>query len=286
MLDAIRHTTNKGNIMSNRVSKTEWIANAKEEKKNLEIKLENFIKDALHSKVDMDKLMAHYRISGLYGYSLKNSILIKIQGGTIAQSYAKWQKLERCVNKGEKGRIKVFVPMFKNELNIVTGKKDEKLIGFKLAPVFDIEQTSGKELEYDHNSTESTTVSYEAVKTVLEGLAGVKAVEEYTGTARGYSNGKIMAVSSMSNDVDKIKTLVHEYAHHVLHTSKDLDKSKLSGAGKEVEAESVAHLVCSYLGLDYELSAGYVQGYKIGISEMRSGKVVACADKVIKTLKG
>jgi antirestriction protein ArdC len=272
--------------MSNRVSKTEWIANAKAEKKTLEVKLESFIKEALNSKVDMDALMAHYRISGLYGYSLKNSILIKIQGGTIAQSFAKWKKLERCVNKGEKGKIKVFVPMFKKDVDPMTGKKEETLVGFKLMPVFDIKQTSGKELTYDHNSTENTTVSYEDVKTVLEGLAGVKAIETYTGTARGWSDGKVMAVSSMSNDVDKIKTLVHEYAHHVLHTAKDMEKSKLSREGKEVEAESVAHLVCSYLGLDYELSAGYVQGYKAGIKEMRSGKVVFQADKVIKALKG
>ena len=117
-----------------------------------------------------------------------------------------------------------------------------KLIGFKLAPVFDIKQTEGKELEYDHNSTEEMDIPYTKLADVLAKLTGAEVVEELTGKARGYSDGKRLVVSSMSNDTDKAKTLIHEAAHHLVHTG-DKKAAKVSRAAGEVEAESVA--VCT-----------------------------------------
>lgn len=267
--------------MTERVSKQQWIENKKAEKKVLENKLDGFLKESLSSKGDMDKLTAHYKISGLYTHSFKNCILIHIQGGTIAQGFHRWKKSKRFVSKGEKSFIQVFAPIFKKERDELTGEVDEKLIGYKLVPVFDIKQTEGKDLEYDHNS--KGVADYKGIKSVLEELSGVKVVEEFTGSARGYSDGKKMAVSKMSNDVDKTKTLIHEYAHHVLHQNEN--KTNLSREAKEVEAESVAHLVCSYIGVDYSLSKEYVSNYKTGIADIRSSKVVKCAEKVIKEIR-
>ncbi len=269
--------------MTKRVSKADWKAGKDAEKKVLEGKLGNFLKDAIETKEGMAELTAHYRISGLYNYSFFNSILIHMQGGTIAQSFNKWKKLERCVVKGQKSNINVFAPMFKKE-TLADGTTDDKLIGFKLVPVFDVKQTDGKELEYDHNSVEEMDVPYAKIKTVMEALTGAEIVEEVTGEARGSSDGKKMKVSSMSNDTDKTKTALHEVAHHLVHTG-DKKESKVSRATGEVEAESVAYLVMSYLGLDFELSKAYVSNWKAGINDARHNLIIRTADKMIKALK-
>ena len=270
-------------MATKRLSKEEWKESKKAEKEALQNKLGSFLQDALETKDGMKDLTAHYRIQGLYAYSFYNSILIHMQGGTVAQSYGKWKKLERTVNKGEKGRIKVFVPMFKKE-KLADGSTDDKLIGFKLGPVFDVKQTEGKALEYDHNSDEAMDIPYERVASVMGKLTKAEVVEEATGTARGYSDGKRLVVSESSNDTDKTKTLIHESAHHLIHTG-DKKAEKVSSTTAEVEAESVAYLVMSYLGLDYELSKGYVANYKVGISSARTDLIVRTADKMIKGLK-
>jgi len=267
-----------------RVSKSEWIANKDNEKQILETKLGKFLKDAIETKEGMQALTEHYRISGLYNYSFYNSMMILMQGGRhcIAQSFNGWKKLERMVTKGEKSRISVYAPMFLKEKDAF-GNEEDKLIGFKLVPVFAQTQTTGKALEYDHNSVECMDVAYDKVAKVLTDLTGAKVIETFTGSARGYSDGKIMAVSEMSNDTDKCKTLIHEAVHTLIHCN---DKeSKVSREVKEVEAESTAYLVMSYLGLDFELSKAYVSAYKSGISDARHGIIIRSADKIIKALK-
>lgn len=206
-----------------------------------------------------------------------------MQGGTIAQSYNKWKAMKRIVTKGEKSKISIFRPMFKKEKD-ANGKEEQKLIGFKLAPVFDLKQTSGEPLKYDHNSAECMDVTYSKVSKVLGALTGAEVAEELTGNARGYSDGTKIVVSSMSNDTDKTKTLIHEAAHHLVHTGKDKAES-VDSATREVEAESVAYLVCSYLGLDYNLSKQYVKGYQAGIQDARHGLIIRTSDKIIKALK-
>jgi hypothetical protein len=272
--------------MSKRVSKAEYAQQKKAEQKALEAKLTSFLHTAMTSEGGLADLTAHYKISGLYKYSFYNSILIHMQGGTICQSFKNWKKLDRQVNKREKSRISVFAPMLIDEKDDAGNKTGEKIcIGFRMVPTFDISQTSGEELKYDHNSVD-TVKDYEGIKTKMEELAGTKVIEEFTGTARGWSNGAQVAVSSMSNDTDKTKTLIHEIAHHLMHTGPKADKkNKLSYSACEIEAESVTHLVNEYLGIEYELTASYVAGYKKGMDEIRVKKIVSTADKIIKALQ-
>ena len=266
-----------------RVSKAKYIENKNAEKTALESQLGSFLKDAIETKDGMDALTAHYRISGLYNYSFFNSILINMQGGTIAQSFNKWKAIGRMVNKGEKSKISIFRPMIKKEKD-VNGIEKEKLFGYKLSPIFDVKQTSGQALKYDHNSAECMNVTYSKVSKVLGALTGAEVAEELTGNSRGYSDGTKLVVSEMSNDTDKTKTLIHETAHHIVHTGKD-KAEKVSRETMEVEAESVAYLVCSYLGLDYSLSKQYVKGYQAGIQDARHGLIIRTSDKIIKALK-
>ena len=268
-----------------RLSKEDWKAEQKKKQGALEEQLNAFLMEAMTTENGLKALTDHYKISGLYGYSLYNNILIHMQGGTIAQSYAKWKNLGRCVSKGTKSNINIFVPLICKKKNPITGLDESVCFGFKMGAIFDISQTEGKELEYDHNS-EETDHDYDTIKAQMEELCGVKAEEEITGLGRGYSDGSKLVVSSMSNTTDKIKSLAHEVGHHLLHTGKNQNRNEVDHETREVEAESVSHLVCSYLDLPYELSAAYVASYKQGITKARIKRVVGAADKIIKALRG
>lgn len=262
-----------------RVSKEDYKNQKQEEKKVLESKLDSFLSNALTNKDNMDKLTAHYRISGLYGYSMFNSFLIALQGGQIAQSFSRWQNLNRCVNKGEKSHISIFAPIIKKEKDSDNNTK-EILIGFRLMPVFDVSQTNGEPLTYDHNSTDISTISYDDMKTKMEALCKIPVKEVASTSARGYATDDTLYISSLSNNTDKIKTLIHEVAHHILHHTNTQDK--VSHATREVEAESVSHLVSSYLQLDYDLSEAYISNWKAGIHTARTKAIISTADKIIK----
>jgi len=265
-----------------RMDKADYIEMKKGEQKELQHKLSNFLKDAIETKDGIADLVAHYRISGLYGYSMLNSILIKMQNGTIAQSFNGWKKLNRCVNAGEKSHINIFLPMFRKEKQL-DGTDESKLVGFKLAPIFNIDQTSGEELAYDHNSTETLDIPYAKVAKVMTELTGIDVVEEFTGEARGWTDGSKLVVSSMSNATDKCKTVIHEAIHSLLHIGKNSEN--LSRDTKEVEAESTTYLVLAYLGMDFDLSKTYVNSWQAGIADARTDLIIKTADKLIKALK-
>ena len=55
-------------------------------------------------------------------------------------------------------------------------------------------------------------------------------------------------------DIHIAKTLVHEYAQSILHKQTDKDQSQ-----REIEAESLAFVICDHFGLDTsEYSFGYI----------------------------
>ena len=64
----------------------------------------------------------------------------------------------------------------------------------------------------------------------------------------------------MNKDLDDIhiaKTLIHEYAHSILHKQTDKEQSQ-----REIEAESLAFVICDHFGLDTsEYSFGYIASY-------------------------
>ena len=88
-----------------------------------------------------------------------------------------------------------------------------------------------------------------------------------------------------------IKTLVHEIAHAKLHKPPDI----LSGLPakdkhqKEVEAESIAYVVCQHFGIDTsEYSLAYVAGWSKGkeLSELKSSlqTIHATAGEIIDAI--
>ena len=58
-------------------------------------------------------------------------------------------------------------------------------------------------------------------------------------------------------DLQIAKTLIHEYAHSILHKQTDKNQSQ-----REIEAESLAFVLCDHFGLDTsEYSFGYIASY-------------------------
>ena len=266
--------------------KKTWAINKSTELKS---KLDMMIDNAMTDTEAIKKLAAHYRINGLYSYSFYNSLLIAMQGGSIAQSYKNWQKLGRHVVKGEKARIYIYVPIIKTEKaeDVEIGKeKTEKVFlnRYIVKPVFDISQTGGEALEYDHNSDEDMTIDYADLKAKAGNLTSKAIVECITGGARGYVDNEKIAVSSMSNNIDKCKTLIHELAHDTLgHVGSDIETGV-----KEVEAEAATALVLAYFGIDFELTQSYINGWKDMVAnkdDIRRNKIIRTAQKIIDVLK-
>jgi antirestriction protein ArdC len=81
------------------------------------------------------------------------------------------------------------------------------------------------------------------------------------------------------------KTLSHELAHVLLHTSA-LQAGTLDRARAEVEAESTAYLVCAAFGLDsMEYTLGYVANWSGGDSTQvlaTAATVQRCARTILE----
>lgn len=104
------------------------------------------------------------------------------------------------------------------------------------------------------------------------------------GDAKGFyhlEDKKIVVQDGMS-EVQTIKTLLHEMAHQKLHDKDNVPEAKdISRNGKEVEAESVAYVVCQHYGIntsDYSFS--YVAGWSEG---KETPELKASLDKIRQT---
>ena len=222
-------------------------------------------------------------------YSVNNSILIMMQrpDASLCQSFTGWKEMGRYVKKGEKG-ISILAPAsYKIEREQtklddrgrpvldadgepVTEKVEVTIRAFKVVKTFDVAQTDGKELP--SIGPDELIGSIEGYPKFLQALQEISPVpitfEQIDGSAKGYyhQEDKRIAVQDGMSEVQTIKTILHEMAHQKLH-DKDAVKATddVSRNGKEVEAESVAYVVCQHYGIntsDYSFS--YVAGWSEG----------------------
>ena len=213
-------------------------------------------------------------MSRFHTYSLNNQILILSQNpdARLVAGYTAWQKnFGRQVNKGEKGltilaptRYKKVVeedkldengdPVLDKDGNPVKEQKEQEFYGFKAVKVFDVSQTTGKELPSFISQMAGTS---EEAKNLLQAAEAVCDIPIYYKTpaedsllasAAGYfrRDDNTITINSLLPDNQKAKTLIHEMAHGKYHLQ-DNDKPKDQ---KEIEAEATAYAVCKYFGLD------------------------------------
>lgn len=218
-------------------------------------------------------------------YSIGNTILAYSQAGNqpIA-TYKQWQKLGRQVNKGAKGLALLTPVSFK------TDKDDESsdiMTIFKLKFAwFKLSDTSGEPLS---DTTEPIDWNLDRALNGL-GIAKLEFIASFK--CQGYASKRGIAINPVAKY--PIKTGIHEIAHvllgHLSDTEQITDNLELKASIQEVEAESVAYLVCASLGLEYMLaeSRGYIQAWtKAGSTDkLRVNKIFNTADMILKSGRG
>lgn len=238
-------------------------------------------------------------------YSVNNSLLIMMQkpDAQLCQSFTGWKQMGRYVKKGEKG-ISILAPapykiereqtklddkgrpVFDADGEPVKEKVEVTIRAFKVVKTFDLSQTDGKELPTIGPS--ELVGNIEGYPKLLQALQEISPVpvsfELIDGDAKGFyhlEDKKIVVQDGMS-EVQTIKTLLHEMAHQKLHDKDNVPEAKdISRNGKEVEAESVAYVVCQHYGIntsDYSFS--YVAGWSEG---KETPELKASLDKIRQT---
>ena len=185
-------------------------------------------------------------------YSWGNIMLIASQkpDAMHVAGFHAWHKLGRFVKKGEKG-ILILAPIVRNkaENNGETEPdKSSTAVGFRAAYVFDISQTDGQELP-EIGSVNGDPREYREclAKFVTEQGIALEYSEDIA-PARGTSSGGKITLLPGQSPAEEFATLAHEVAHELMH--RDERRSSTTKRVRETEAEAVAFVVCSAIGLE------------------------------------
>jgi antirestriction protein ArdC len=205
--------------------------------------LEAKIKALKTSQEFLDFLRA---MSRFHHYSFHNQLMILSQkpNATRVAGFRTWKKLQRYVKRGEKG-ILIFVPIKPRQEN--GDGEEEEVIFFKTATVFDLSQTEGKPLPEISLAVEDKGATFYHSCQQLAQHYNIKVDVSPDFKAYGVSKGGKVVLKGEANKTAMAVTLIHEIAHELLHqkSEKNLDKET-----KELEAETVAYLVCSHFGIN------------------------------------
>ena len=253
-------------------------------------------------------------MSKFHDYSLNNTILIAMQGGNLVKGYKQWEKeFDRHVKPGEKA-IKIIAPapftvkkqvekidpdtqkpVFDKNGKAVTEEKEIQIPAFRVVSVFDVSQTEGKELP-DLGIKELTgdVEQYQDFFAALERTSPFDiSFEALGGSVKGRCNyeEKRIFINEGMDELQNIKTAIHEIAHATLH---DIDKDapeRPDRRTREIQAESVAYAACQHYGLDTsDYSFGYIAGWSSGkeLAELKGSleTIRSTAAKLIDTIDG
>jgi len=217
------------------------------------------IEKGVEALLNSDRWIEHLKFQAkFHGYSWGNCFLIRAQypGATYVAGIKAWNRMGRHVKKGERG-IAILAPCFKKEkVETEDGEVEEvkRLSGFRVAYVFDIKQTEGKPLPEAEvvEIVQGETELYTQLKKICPFR-----IEEHDNLrgANGCFSGGIIKILKSLPTAQKTKTLVHEWAHGLMHGD---FAAKYDRRQIELEAESVAFSVCHVLGLD---TSEYTFGY-------------------------
>ena len=190
--------------------------------------------------------------SRFHRYSFNNAMLIMLQKprATFVAGYVKWQQLGRQVKAGEHA-IKIFAPVVYKQKDTTTNNEEALLKGFRLASIFDISQTSGEETSTIPEvvaGLNEQVVPNEEMFWVIASLAGVDVNLDDNIRVKGMYNKETyrITVHAGFSWTQKIKTLIHEYAHHLVNK----ESIEINRKMEEMVVESVSFIVADYLGFD------------------------------------
>lgn len=240
-------------------------------------------------------------VSAAYGrfhrFSIGNQILAAIQLqernlplSPIA-SFNRWKELERSVSKGQKALV-LWVPITvkrrDTDSEVEEGASNENgrlLTLFRLAPRwFSLDQTEGKDY------TEPIESPYWDAEAALSALdITQERFDLMDGNVQGYAVQRRIAVSPLAEYPHK--TRFHEIAHVVLGHTQQADCRDAASTPRriqEVEAESVAFLLCTILDLPgRDESRGYIQSWLEGsqLPEKSAQRIFSTSQKILEAGK-
>ncbi len=237
------------------IKSTNYKVKSKEEKQKEMNSIIKTLEDGVRDVFDSEKYKRYLEFCGKFHYySFNNIILILIQrpNAQMCASYTTWKSLKMQVRKGERG-IKILcpVPYAYKKKDHSDENEEEKLVsavGFKIGHVFDVSQVDGTM----PTLADELTANPDNLNDIIDKVIASNPVPvdyDYRLTkndGNGYFNmeTKSIALRAGMSSLQTFKTLIHEIAHSIMHNEKCPDRKA------EVEAESVAFVVCSALGLD------------------------------------
>lgn len=226
-------------------------------------------------------------MSKFHKYSINNSMLIMMQypSASIVTGASKWKnEFNRTIKKGAKA-IKILIPHpYKREIEENGEMVEKDFVYFTLGNVFDIEQTEGDEFpslckDLEENSQETWDMVNVVTKVskcpifywnLKEGSKGFYSLKD----------DKIVIKKDMTA-AQTLKTLVHEIAHSRLHNI----ENDISRQQKEIEAESIAFVVCNHFHVDTsEYSFEYIASWSKGKDSKELKTILSNIQKQAKTL--
>jgi hypothetical protein len=223
--------------------------------------------------------------SHFHTYSPNNVLLILLQRphATRVAGYRSWQRLGRQVNKGAKG-IAILAPCVYRKRAVDEAEAADKpglarVRGFTVVHVFDEADTTGEPLP------DVRPVLLHGDATLWDALATQVAAAGYSvsrgdcAPANGYtrfSDHTVVVDRSLSGR-QADKTLCHELGHVLLHDAARITTDRDLA---EIEAESVAYIVCNALGVE---TASYSLPYVANWARGNIDKVRATAERVVRT---
>ena len=233
-------------------------------------------------------------LAKFHRYSANNTIAIYLQRPTasLVASFSDWRRRGRKVRKGEHG-IKILAPHTVKDVDDDTGEIKQRL-GFHIAYCFDVSQTDGADLPEgparqltgsvdDYDSIWDTLLAVSPVPVSIEPIEDCEANGYYS-----HTDQRIVVRDGLA-ELQRVKTAIHEIAHAMLH-AKGAEEADADRSTREVQAESVAYVVCRSLGLDTsDYSFGYVAGWSSD-KELKALKasldcIVRTSDKILKAFE-
>lgn len=240
-------------------NKEEYIKHKKEQLADIKEKLKIGILNIMESEKYKSYLSF---LSKFHSYSFNNCLLISMQkpDATFVAGFTSWKiNFNRLVKKGEKG-IKILAPIkyIIDSIDETSGQKIKiPITKFKITNVFDISQTTGEDIPkyYGLDELQGDIEDFEILYNAIKNLSPVPVyTQNIQSNIKGYFNPKdnLIIIKTGLSQMQSIKTLLHEITHALLHCKEPLfdDKRKLDRNTKELEAESIAYVVCQYFNID------------------------------------
>ena len=261
------------------------MADRKNQIKELTDRLEEGVREVFESGRYEEYLRV---MSKFHHYSYQNILLIQMQKPDAIRvaGYEAWKKkFGRQVNKGEKA-IKILAPApykTKKEMEVidqithkpmkrpdgstVTEEVEVTIPAFRVANVFDVAQTSGRPLPNLFDNIEGDVKGFERFFQAVRDISPVPVGFEHLTDSDGYyhQTEKRIALREGMSERQTAAAVIHEVSHATLHAL-DMEhlQESLKELGKdqrtmEVEAESIAYVVCQHYGIETgENSFGYI----------------------------